>query len=91
MRILILVALALLAAGQARASGSPIDFDPASIARKIFKRKPEPQDPVSRDVLIQQEREYRRRQAHRDEASAQTRDQRMAEALERARSQGVGQ
>ena len=91
MRILILVALALLTAGQARASGSPIDFDPASVARKIFKRKPEPQDPVSRDVLIQQEREYRSRQAHRDEARPQTREQRMAEALERARSQGVGQ
>lgn len=92
MRILILLALALLTAGQARASGSPIDLDPASLARKIFKRKPpEPRDPVSRDVLIQQEREYRRRQAHRDEASAQTREQRMAEALERARAQGVGQ
>ena len=91
MRILILLALALLTAGQARASGSPIDLDPASIARKIFKRKPEPRDPVSRDVLIQQEREYRRRQARRDESSAQTRDQRMAEALERARAQGVGQ
>ena len=91
MRILILVALALLTAGQARASGSPIDLDPASLARKIFKRKPEPRDPVSRDVLIQQEREYRSRQAHRDEARPQTREQRMAEALERARSQGVGQ
>ena len=91
MRILILLALALLTAGQARASGSPIDLDPASIARKIFKRKPEPRDPVSRDVLIQQEREYRRRQAPRDEARPQTRDQRMAEALERARAQGVGQ
>ena len=91
MRILILLALALLTAGQARASGSPITLDPASIARKIFKRKPEPRDPVSRDVLIQQEREYRRRQAHRDEARPQTREQRMAEALERARAQGVGQ
>ncbi len=93
MRILILLALALLTAGQARASGSPIDLDPASIARKIFKHKPKPKprDPVSRDVLIQQEREYRSRQAHRDEARPQTREQRMAEALERARSQGVGQ
>ena len=91
MRILILLALALLTAGQARASGSPIDLDPASVARKIFKRKPEPRDPVSRDVLIQQEREYRRRQAHRNEPSAQTREQRMAEALERARAQGFGQ
>lgn len=91
MRILILLSIALLTAGQARASGSPIDLDPASIARKIFKRKPEPRDPVSRDVLIQQEREYRRRHAPRDEARPQTRDQRMAEALERARAQGVGQ
>lgn len=91
MRILILLAIALLTAGQARASGSPITLDPASVARKIFKRKPEPRDPVSRDVLIQQEREYRRRQAPRDEARPQTREQRMAEALERARSQGVGQ
>lgn len=91
MRILILVAIALLTAGQARASGSPIALDPASIARKIFSRKPEPRDPVSREVLIQQEREYRRRQARRDEARPQTREQRMAEALERARAQGVGQ
>ena len=91
MRILILLAIALLTAGQARASGSPITLDPASIARKIFNRKPEPRDPVSRDVLIQQEREYRRRQARREEAQPQTRDQRMAEALERARAQGVGQ
>lgn len=91
MRILILLALALLTAGQARASGSPIDLDPASVARKIFKRKPEPRDPVSRDALIQQEREYRSRQAPRDKARPQTRDQRMAEALERARAQGVGQ
>ena len=91
MRILILVAIALLTAGQARASGSPITLDPASIARKIFSRKPEPPDPVSREVLIQHEREYRSRQAHRDEARPQTREQRMAEALERARAQGVGQ
>ena len=91
MRILILLAIALLTAGQARASGAPISLDPASIAQKIFKRKPEPPDTVSREVLIQQEREYRRRQARREEAPPQTREQRMAEALERARSQGAGQ
>ena len=99
MRILILVALALLTAGQARASGSPIDLDPASIARKIFKRKPEPRDPVSRDELIRQEREYRQRNqpappttgAQHHPAPPSSRDQRMAEALERARAQGFGQ
>lgn len=104
MRPLILIAIALLIAGNVRASGAPIDFDPASVARKIFKRKPQPRDPVSRDELIQQEREHRQRQARlatqkpeaewqRDRriAAENARAQRMAEALERARAQGVGQ
>ena len=99
MRTLILIAFALLAAGQARASGSPFSLGPADIARHVFKRKPEPRDPVSRDELIRQEREYRQRNqpaqpatgAQRPPAQPSTREQRMAEALERARAQGVGQ
>lgn len=99
MRILILVALALLTAGQARASGSPFSLGPADIARHVFKRKPEPRDPVSRDELIRQEREYRQRNppappttgARHPPAPPSTREQRMAEALERARAKGVGQ
>ena len=95
MRVIVIVLLAGFAL-QSHASGVPFDLDPVWMikrARENHRREAEERrgnTPEYRREIMRQEREYEaqlKRKAQQRAAQATTREQRMAEALQKARQQ----